>query len=327
MVSTLKEIFVKYVSQLLILVTLAAVVVFFYSKYRDAKEQRRFTALIGTQEKYKQLTKYTARLENRYQKEEELLVKSKKEWDQALKDKDDRIKLLSDVTYLIGKHANKQNGPDYYFSTPKHTRNFVLDEFRVAGKDSPPLGYILIKNDGTTYKRNYRFEILVKTMQTVDENNGKIKVYSKAFLVNKEGGLAVKRDKKLKNWQDLRYPLPIVGGVSYIDPTEKEYDEHLFWWAPHINGGISVGADGSGLFFKPTVDFSVSGYGKTKNDLDWKFAHFGLDSDAKFKDIGIHVLPFSYRFFPKFLTNTYIGPGIGFDRAGMDYQLNINTSF
>jgi len=329
MLDTIKKIVIKYFSQLLMLLTIVGLGYFGYTIWKNNKNLKgRYANLINTQTKYNQLTKYTAQLESKYKKQQELFKSTKQKWSEVKTQKDEKIKLLSDITYTIGKNVSKQHGPDYYFETPKHTQNFVLNELRIAGKDSPPIGYILIKSNGKIYKRNYRYSIVVHNLQTIDEKTGKIKVYSKAFFIAKESGLAQKRRKDLKNWKNIGYPLPIVGGSTLVDPVEaSSLHKHFIWWAPHLNGGVSLTLGSDGLSLRPSLDLSIAGYGTTRNDLDWKIVHLGLDSDTYLINPGIHLMPFSYRFWPSFLTNTYIGPSVGFTLHQINYQLNLNLSF
>jgi len=322
----IKDIFSKYFSQLLILITVVGVALFGYSLYRDYTEKRKYADLIGTKDKYEQLTRYTAKLESDYRSQKDLVQKAKKDFAEYKKTANERIKLLSDATYLIGKHVEKQDGPDYYYSTPKGTRNYVLNELRISGPDSPAIGYILIKNDGRTYKRNYSFEIQVKNLQTIDEETGRIKVYAKAFLVLKEPSLLAKRVDDYKDWNNIQYPLDIVGGTVFVDPTEKNTTKKFLWWAPHTNVGANLGIFSDSSIIRPSIDFSTSGYGLSRNDLDYKFLHFGLNSNTDMKNIGASFVPFSYRAFPKYLTNTYFGPGIMWDRQGTGYFIGINLS-
>ena len=318
----LKQVLTKYIAQILILVTVVGAVLFAYDRWRDANEERRFTELIGTRTKYEQLTKYTAKLESDYRTQQDIAKQAEKRFREVVRRKDERIKLLSDATYLIGRHVTKQHGPDYYFETPRATRNYILNELRIQGDDSPAVGYILIKNDGRTYKRNYKFEVKLETLQTQDEETGHVKVYSKAYLVQKEPSLLAKRVKGYKDFYDVEYPLEITGGTALIDPTMPNMVSKLHWWSPHLNGGISL----SGTDYRASLDLSTSGYGKTKNDLKYKLLHFGIDFGSG-KDLGYHFTPFSYRPFDKYLTNTYIGPGVGWSSAGVNYFLNLNLTF
>ena len=328
MMDTIKQIVIKYVSQIALILTVAGLGYFAYNLWKDNQNQaRRYQELIGTVEKYQKLTSYTAKLEVDYKAQKELLAKTKQEFSEVVSKKDEQIKLLSDATYLMGRHVNKQNGPDYYFETPGRTRNYVFNEVHLAGEDSPPIGFVMIKNDGRTYKGNYDFEIRVKTLQTQDEKSGKVKVYSKAFLVAKENGLAEKRRPDLKKWKDVEYPLEIVGGTALVDPTQKLEGKRFHWWAPRFVGGFDVGVSGGAFRFKPDLGASFMGYGYSRRDLDWRFLQLGMNVDTDFSGFGVSAVPFAYRPLPSILTNTYFGPGVGTSKNGTFFFVNTSLSF
>ncbi len=318
----------KYFSQLILILTMVGLGWFAYGLYQKNKNyERNHEELIGTKEKYAQISLSLARLSTEYTSQKELATKARAEFKQINKEKNNRIKLLSDATYLIGRHVAKSNGPDYYFETKGKTRNYVFNEIRLAGENSPPLGFVMIKHDGRTYKGNYKFEIVVHNLQTVDEETGRVKVFSKAYLISKEAGLAKKRRLDFKNWKDIKYPLPIVDGVAYVDPTTPKGRLKFRLWAPHVNGGFNWGVDTRGMFLKPEINFSFSGYGISRNDLKWKFFHLGIGVDTELKNPDLHIMPFTYRLFPKVLTNTYFGPGVGWNTKGINVLLNTSLSF
>lgn len=326
----MKALLQKYISQLLLILTIVGLGFFAYRKAQDSKQADRLhQELVGTKEKYEQLNAHTAKLESDYKTQKDLAVTTAKRFSEVAQAKDEQIKMLSDATYLLSKHVGKQTGPDYFFETPKKTQNYAYNEVRLAGPDSPPIGFVMIKSDGATYKGNYSFEIRVETLQTVDEATGKIKVYSKAYLVAKENGLAQKRRPDFKTWAGVDFPLDIVGGTALIDPTVARTDlKHVMWWAPRINGGLNVGFNRNGSFIRPALDFSVAGYGRSRNDLDWKFLQMGIGLNGKFKDPDLHAMPFTYRPFPSILTNTYFGPGVGWSSVdSLEYFLNTSVSF
>lgn len=325
----LKEIVSKYLSQVLTALTVVGLVYFAYTMWQNNRDlKRKYQELVGTQEKFEALSKYTAKLEVQYKEQAEIAKKADAKWQEVVRQKNEQIQVLSDATYLIGKHAQKQDGPDYFFETPKKTNNYVLNEVRIAGENSPPIGFVMIKKDGRTYKGNYPFELRVESLQTKDASTGRVKVYSKAFLVAQDNGLAEKRRTDFKKWKGVEYPLEVTGGVADVDPTlPPEGAEKFMLWAPHLNGGFNVGGDSGGLFFRPEINFSFSGYGVSRNDLSWKFLQFGIGAETNFSTVDFHVIPFTHRFFPAILTNTYIGPGMGFSNRGTSFFLNTSLSF
>ena len=282
--------------------------------------------LLGQKQAYEQLSANLAKLQIQYKSEKELHEKAKQEWSEVSKNKDERIRLLSDATYLISRHVEKQNGPDYSFRTRKGTRNYILNELRLQGDDSPPIGYILIKNDGRTYKRNYDFEIRVKNLQTIDEKTGRIKFYAKAFLIQKEVSPLKKRVEGYKDFTNIPYPLEITGGTTFYDPTIKNQLKPRFMWTRDFNGGFNLGA-GDGSLLNVALGVSFAGYGPHKADLKYKLLQVGLGINDEGKLSDVHLVPISMRPLPGLLKNTYIGPGIGVAEDGMVFFLNTSVGF
>lgn len=306
---------------------LLCLAVFGYKEYQSRKENDRLhQELVGTTSKYEQLSKSTALLSSEYVELKTIKEKQEKRFAEVLIRQNERIKMLSDATFLISKHYQKTQGPDYFFETPKKTQNYVYNEIRVDGPDSPPIGFVMIKSDGRTYKGTYGFEIRVDTLQTVDETTGKIKVYSKAFLTAKDNGLAGKRRKDFKEWKGLDYPLNIVGGTALIDPTVARTDPKKFqWFVPRLNLGVATLAGVEGFNFKPELNVSLSGYGRSRQDLDWKFLGLGVNVDSGFKNFGFEVVPASYKLFSPLLESVFVGPVVGIGTKGYELGLSLGV--
>jgi hypothetical protein len=292
-----------------------------YIRGVTSENARLHTDLIGQTEKYQQLSDHAAKLEIQYSD----AAKMKRELESKFAAEKDalqgRIEVLSNATFLIREAARKESKSDVVYQGDK--LKYVLNEVRF-GNDGPPVGYVLIFDDGRVVSKLYNHEIQVNTAISRDETSGRYSIVSKADYILKSPSL----NTGGKVWHNEPYPLDISGGIAYVDPTEKNQLAKRFQlWAPHINGGVSGGASVAGGFLRPSLDVSLAGYGETKNDLDWKFVHVGLDTDSKLSDPGVHVLPFSYRFWPSVLSNTYIGPGIGFTKDGVNGQLNLNLTF
>jgi len=320
--------FVKNFKNIAILVFIIIAGFFAYNWYTDSQENKRLhNDLINQQEEYEQLNENVAKLKNSYQIQSELIERQNKEWAEIEKEKNERIKLLSDATYLIGKHVGRQNGPDYYYETKRKTRNYVLNELRFDGPDSPAIGYIMIKNDGRTYKRNYGFEIQVKNLQTVDEETGRIKIYSKAFMIPKEKSPLAKRIDGYKNWKDIPYPLKIVGGETFVDPTLPSKDKpRFFFWNPKFGASMNMALDKEDFYILPALDVSFMGYGITKNDSKFKFLNVGVSLGTREDEFDLHFKPILWRPLELF-SNTYVGAGIGYGINGTRFLLGVSLEF
>jgi hypothetical protein len=285
---------------------------------------RLHTELLGKTEEFKKLSQYIGQLEIKYTESKKIADIAKREF----KIKDDQIKMLSDATFLMGKHVGTQNGPDYFYQTPKGTKNYVYTEIRVEGKDSPPIGFVMIKNDGRTYKGNYKMEFNVKNVQMVDEETGKIKVLSKAYLIVHEEGLAAKnRCNGCVNWKDKPYPLTITGGTVLVDPTiPNTLKPKMFWWNPKYGMAINGYIDSEGIGASPALEVSLMSYGLTKVDSKFKAAVFGIDFGKKHESFDINFKPVTYRIFESF-PNTYFGGGIGYGFDGVRFISGVSVGF
>lgn len=292
-----------------------------YVKNAMGENARLHADLIGQQEKYKQLSDHAAKLEIDYVDQKKLQEELEKRFATEKEALSGRIKILSNATFLIREKARDSGRSDIVYKGD--TLKYVVNEIRF--NNGPPVGYVLIFDDGRVVSKMYNHEIQVNTAVARDETTGRYSIVSKADYVLKSPSINSNGEKV---WYNVPYPLNITGGTALVDPTEKNQLTPKFQWLDlHINGGLSAGAGLGGAFMRPSVDVSLSGYGATKNDLDWKFVHLGFDIDSALQDPGFHLLPFSYRFWPSVFSNTYVGPGIGWTKSGPNAQLNLNLTF
>ena len=288
-----------------------------YSLYQDITGQntRLHEELVSKTEDYEQLSKHAAKLENQYVSEKQLRQKLQKDFANEKSALKGRIKLLSNATFLIREKARKTGQSDFTYQGKMF--KYVLNELRFDN-GGPPLGYVLIFDNGKVVSKIYNHQIDVKTAVARDEDTGKYSVVSKADYVLKSPSLNV-NDEKV--WLNKPYPLEISGGTATIDPTEPNslrYRFHL--WAPHLNAKVDFASTEP----NPGLALSVAGYGKTKNDLDFRFLQIGFHYDTK-AGIRPTLTPVLWRPFSSLLSNTYLGPGVAIDNIGLRYFLGIQV--
>lgn len=300
-----------------ILLTITTVLLFFFAKdiisaFTDNK--RLHEELIGQKEKYEQLSKHAANLERQYVDQQKLQEIAKREWAEERNSLRGRIKVLSNATYLIRERARKENRSDIVYEGKRI--KYVFNEIRF--NDGPPVGYVLIFDNGRVVSKIYNHEIDVRTAISRDEESGRYDILSKANYVLRSGHLHADG----KNWFGVPYPLQITGGKAFIDPTEPKQTKKFYFWAPRYNGAINFSVDG----VSPGLGVSLVGYGYSMRDLDWKFLEVG----AQYEDedgVGLTFKPALWRPFDETLPNTYIAPGIAIDKDGQDYFLGISIGF
>ena len=298
-------------------VIILGIAIFTGLRYLDSKQEneRLHKELIGKTEQYKQLSDKAANLERKYVTQQELTKELEKNWKEEKSALTGRVKLLSNATYLIRERARKENNSDLSYEGNKV--KYLFNEVRF--NNGPPVGYVMIFDNGKVVSKIYNHEIDVKLAVSRDEDKGNYNVVSKADFVLKSGHL--KPDGI--NWFGKPYPLNIVGGTALIDPTEKVLNNQRFYlWAPRYNAGLLGSPDG----IYSMAGVSVMGYGYSKRDLTWKFLQFGVHADIN-KNIGLNITPVLYRPFSNTLPNTYVGPGILWHDGKQQYFIGISLGF
>jgi hypothetical protein len=158
------------------------------------------------------------------------------------------------------------------------------------------------------YPVEYTIEIIEAQQLTGNTNT-----YAKLYMENNESSLS----------KGKKFPIEITSSEF---KRLKLTDMKNFWWDPTIDFGISYNVDN----FGPTVGLSLSGRGRTKIDLDWKFPRFGIsyantDDDNNF---WFSFDPVSYRLgkHVPIVENLWISPGVSIDTSGKySFELNMNV--
>lgn len=338
MTATWKDYLAKYFTNLVSVLTLVGVVFFGWNFWEDRQREKaerllleeRYSKLTDTRTDMVQLSSHVAQLATLYKDQAELAKEVALAWKDLALERGERVKLKSETVVTVDPTVEKQPKPDYTFLTPEGKEGYTLNELRIEGKDSPAVGYILVKNDGEVYKKNYKFEIRVESVQLKDDLTGQIRIVSRAFLIPLENGLAGDRRPDLKKWKDEKYPLKVTGGETVVDPQEPIVTtskvKGFVPWSMNFNAGFGLFGSREGLDTKATVDANLAGYGVSKRDLDWKFVHLGANYSRN-GGLGLHLTPFSYRPLPNILTNTYVGPGAFWSPDLYGYFVGLNVGF
>ena len=91
--------------------------------------------------------------------------------------------------------------------------------------------------------------------------------------------------------------------------VQKPNQKGWFFWAPHVDIGAFLGTN-TQLSFSggASFGFTTSGYGYTKNDLDWKFLRLGVDVSEG--SIGFSFSPAQYNIAQllPLISNLFVGP-------------------
>lgn len=170
------------------------------------------------------------------------------------------------------------------------------------------------KPSGEQWKTGaYAIEYKTKVVQA-EQKDGQTNTYLESWAEN----------NKDKDSVGIKLPLDIqLAEFVQVKIEDKEFQ----WWAPHISINIDTGFStaleskvGAGL------SFSLSGYGRTSNDLDFRFIDFGISKTDK--DLYFKFEPINYNIGSKIpiISNTFIGPYIGYSLDNKNYTYGIGIS-
>lgn len=144
---------------------------------------------------------------------------------------------------------------------------------------------------------------------------------------------------RLESWAENtrtkeKIPMKIeLAEFKQVKKNEKEF----YWWAPRLSLNVDLGVGTSNLPDSSSdfvaaggVSFSMMGYGRTTNDLTWRFLDFGISTNgnttyAKFT-------PFTYNVgeILPLINNTFVGPFVGYGFSGDNdwlFGLGISVPF
>ena len=223
---------------------------------------------------------------------------------------------LSKKLDQVSDHAYKEGTGDYNEQYFKQVIASAKD--KEGNVIEIPLGWAIFFPNREPEKQwktgIYPLEYYLKIIQT-EQKTGQTNTYTEAW---------VETDQP-KEYKDTKFPLTIK---EMEFKQEKKTDKEFFLWAPHLNLNLDYSFNSSlDTNVAGGISFSTMGYGITKNDLDWKFLEFGFNTNGE--DFTLKLSPFSYnigRHVP-LISNTFIGPFIGFDKEGTSLGIGLSIPF
>lgn len=288
------------------------------------------TDLVGQKDSYEQLSASYAKLGTDYVSAKALADQAKKDWQRELtenKKLKDQLRGIATATFSVtqppvtGAPDKLVPGPDGYL----YQEVTYLD---AKGKVGPPVGYVRVANQtGVVTSKLFNHDVQIDSAIAVDDKTGKVTVYSKGFYILREPSLADTDSSSGKSsWKDVRYPLSITGGSLIFTPGAPPVSNQMpnrMQWATHLNAGSFGGVNAAGFEWGAHADITLAGYGKTKNDLDYKLLGFGVNANKDYLDF--NVVPAYWRLANvlPLVSNVYVGPGVGVGSKGTSYFLTI----
>ena len=247
-----------------------------------------FKALINQEQKYEQLSAHAASLKIKYKKSNHLQNVIESKFKKESGKFEGSPKMISNVKFSTSDEERKSPIMD------KSTIHEATHEIRLKG--GPPLGFVTIYKTGKIGSKVYNHDIIVDTAASKDKKTGRYTVIAKAHIVLTEKPKVAESE----SWVGKAHPLNIKAGTVLIDPVEEIPNVNRFqWWAPQIHLGANSDAS-------PVISYSLSGWGISKTNLNYKILH--IDGAFKNDILNVGIMPVTFR--PvRFLQNTFVGLG------------------
>ena len=271
--------------------------------------------LIGTEDKYVQLNKNLAKLKTKYRKSEDIRREVTKRFKEVRADDLKKIKRLSDVTFTLGKHIDKNSTARHKFETKSGKKGYILYEFNINGPNSPPSGYILVTKEGKVRIRYYKSEFHVESAISIDDKTGRSKVFYQAKYTLLETSPLAKRIESYSDQKGIPYKLFVNKGTTLVDPTRRARSRHFI-----LTPKISLGIINSSLSVSPVIGLGIIHIGTSKEDISLTLLEIGGNDKL------IYLAPVKVRF-SSFLSNTKIGLQMNLGSSGIQYGLIIGVEF
>lgn len=99
---------------------------------------------------------------------------------------------------------------------------------------------------------------------------------------------------------------------KFVMIVEKPQDKQFFWLALHVDIGMLVGMQlpVPAPLFGGSLGLSLSGYGKTVNDLDWRFFRLSFDLAGSSPGVGFTPALWNMGKYIPLLSNIWIAPHV-----------------
>jgi len=213
---------------------------------------------------------------------------------------------------LVNRQSDKITNPK--------KKKLAYEFKKVYAKDADgnqfPVAWVMYFPNQSDEKRwktgTYPLEYYTKIIET-ENKDGSFNRYAEMHLENNQ----------MDETEGNQYPIKLES-IEWAKVERKEYS--FMPWNPRLGFGLSITSG----YITPTLDISLSSYGRTHRDIDWRFISFGVgvdkDSNDDFVLIGSFE-PCSWNIgnFIPLVENMFIGP-VGIIDSNSNTQLGVKAS-
>lgn len=238
---------------------------------------------------------------------------------QIVKERNEKVDEVGIITAKLKQSVRlNQKSSHVYLKGKKTDHHFIKIYKKATDGQQFPIAWAMFHPNQTEEKLwktgTYPIEFHAEIIET-EEDSGKFTRYVEVNIENNQ----------MKETKGNRYPIPITE-LKWAKNEKKT--KRFSLWNPRL-GFSGVFTDS---FMAPTLDLSLSSYGRTDVDMDWRFVAFGLGAYNNTDDATEFVFTFSpaqwnFGTAVPLIKNAFIGPVIGWSEGTTSYGVGFSIPF
>ena len=251
------------------------------------------------------------------------------ELEQALKDRDSKIlkltkernEKLDEIGVIKAKLDQTvklhQESTHTYLKNNLHDHYFVKIYKKASDGTEFPIAWAMFlpnQPDENKWKTGtYPVEFRADIIETENEDG----TYNRYVELNAE-------NNQMKETKGNKYPIKLTSVDWAKNPLKTK---RFSLWNPRLGLGAVFTND----YFAPSLDLSLSSYGKTDVDMDWRFLTFGAGAtnSEDGTDFAFSFTPVQWNFGKAvpLIRNAFIGPTVGWHDGTTSFGVGISIPF
>jgi len=239
---------------------------------------------------------------------------------QVVEERNEKIDEIGMITAKLEQTVRLQQSSSHVYLKGKITDHHFIKIYKKAsdGTEFPVAWAMFHPNQPDPNKLwktgTYPIELKVNVIETEDKTG----IYNRYVEVNAE-------NNQMKETKGNSYPIKISDVKWVKNPLNTKSFSFL-------NPRLGLGGVFTGDYFAPSLDISISSYGKTDRDIDYRFLVLGIgigNDDEGDSDVIFSFTPAQWNFGTviPIVKNAFIGPTFAWGEEGTSFGLNFSIPF
>jgi len=235
---------------------------------------------------------------------------------QVIKDRNEKIDEIGVIKAKLNQTVKLNQSSSHVYLNGKITDHHFIKIYKKAsdGTEFPIAWAMFHPNQSDPNKLwktgTYPLEFSTNIIETEDKS-GKYNRYVELNIENNQ----------MRETKGILYPVKLTEVKWAKNPLHTKSFSFL-------NPRLGLGGIFTSDFFAPSLDLSISSYGKTNVDMEWRFLIFGIGaaSDDNDDNVVFSFTPTQWNFGKAFplIDNAFVGPTVGWQ--GKDTSIGLTFS-